>query len=70
MSDDAHKVEQVGLNYRVSLEYLKRLGVERVYYLEKLAGGEVGVDMLGACKVSSMTLEEVERVREFWGTFP
>lgn len=70
MSDDAHKVEQVGLNYRVSLEYLKRLGVERVYYLEKLAGGEVGVDMLDACKVSSMTLEEVERVRVFWGNLP
>jgi len=54
----------------VSLKYLKRLGVERVYYLEKLAGGEVGVDMLDACKVSSMTLEEVERVREFWGNLP
>lgn len=60
----------MGLNYKVSLEYLRSLGVEKVHYLEKLAGGEVGLDMLDACKVSSMTLDEVEGFSEFWSSVP
>lgn len=35
LSDDSHGIAQVGLNYQRSIEYLKSLGVENVYYLER-----------------------------------
>lgn len=33
LSDDSHGVNQVGLNYNVSLKYLQSLGAEKLYYL-------------------------------------
>lgn len=66
LSDDSHGVEQVGLNYGKVLRYLEQLRLERIYYLEKLPGGEVAVDMLDACAVRSMTVEELKR-ETFWG---
>ncbi|KAI9882408.1 MAG: hypothetical protein M1823_005847 [Watsoniomyces obsoletus] len=35
LSDDSHAVEQVGLNYQRTLEYLDELGVTTLYYLER-----------------------------------
>jgi len=54
------------LNYGKVLRYLEQLRLERIYYLEKLPGGEVAVDMLDACAVRSMTVEELKR-ETFWG---
>lgn len=35
MSDDSHKTEQIGLNYRPSIEYIEKLGAKEVFYLTK-----------------------------------
>lgn len=37
LSDDSHGVAQVGLNFALVTKYLESLGVEDVYYLERLA---------------------------------
>ena len=53
------------MNYGKVLRYLEQLRLQRIYYLEKLPGGEVAVDMLDACAVRSMTVEELKR-ESFW----
>ena len=34
LSDDAHSLAQVGLNYDKTLAYVKSLGLERLYFLD------------------------------------
>lgn len=65
LSDDAHKIDQVGLNYYKALEYVKLLGIDRLYYLERLSAGGTGADVLDECAVRSITVEDLEKER-FW----
>lgn len=65
LSDDAHSCEQVGLNYARTLEYVKSLGLTKLCYLEKLPMGEIAVDVLDACAVRTMSIEELE-MEPFW----
>lgn len=65
ISDDAHKVDQVGLNYHRVLDYVKSLGIEKVHYLERLPAGEIAVDTLEACAVRSISVELLEK-EPFW----
>lgn len=41
MSDDSHGVAQVGLNYGKCVDYLKDLGVKRIYYLARENTGNI-----------------------------
>lgn len=65
MSDDSHAVEQVGLNYHKVLEYIQNIGLEQVHYLEKLPMGEMAINVLDACAVRTLDLEEL-RSQRFW----
>lgn len=65
LSDDAHSSEQVGLNYARTLEYVKSLGLTKLCYLEKLPMGEMAIDVLDACAVRTMSIEELE-MEPFW----
>jgi histidinol-phosphatase (PHP family) len=65
LSDDAHAAAQVGLNYHRIVEYAESLGMTELYYLEKLPMGEIAVDVLDACAVRRVGLEEV-RQEKFW----
>ncbi|KAF8531789.1 Polymerase/histidinol phosphatase-like protein [Trichophaea hybrida] len=65
LSDDAHAAAQVGLNYHRVVEYAESLGMTELWYLEKLPMGEIAVDVLDACAVRRVGLEELRRER-FW----
>lgn len=65
LSDDAHSVEQVGLNFHVVLQYIESLGIEELCYLEKLPMGQIAVDVLGGLKVYKQNIEEFKQ-EPFW----
>lgn len=65
MSDDAHSVPQVGLNYHKVLKYVEDLGVKEVYHLEKLPMGQISVDVIGGMKVRKQSVEEL-KAEPFW----
>jgi len=65
ISDDSHCVSQVGLNYNRLLGYIREIGLQEVHYLEKLPMGEMAVNVLDACAVRSMTVDELAQQR-FW----
>lgn len=60
LSDDSHSIDQVGLNYHKSLDYIKNLGLKQIWYLD--------IDFLDGKKVvtpKSVSLEDVEK-SPFW----
>lgn len=65
MSDDSHSVEQVGLNYHRVLEYIQNIGLEQIHYLEKLPMAQMAINMLDACIVRTLSLDEL-RSQRFW----
>lgn len=65
MSDDSHAVEHVGLGYRQVLAYIDKLNLKEIHYLEKLPMGEIAVNVLDACAVRSLSLDELRR-EKFW----
>ncbi|KAI5816908.1 polymerase/histidinol phosphatase-like protein [Pyronema omphalodes] len=64
-SDDSHGVLQVGLNYHHLLAYCQSLGIKEIHYLIKLPMGEMAIDVLDACAVRSMSMEELV-LHPFW----
>jgi len=65
ISDDSHCVSQVGLNYGRLLGYIRDIGLQEVHYLEKLPMGEMAINVLDACAVRSMTVDQLAQER-FW----
>ncbi|KAG0130125.1 polymerase/histidinol phosphatase-like protein [Tuber indicum] len=65
ISDDSHCASQVGLNYNRLLGYIRDIGLQEVHYLEKLPMGEMAVDVLDACAVRRLTIDELTQQR-FW----
>ena len=66
LSDDAHCVAQVGLNYIRVLQYAQSVGITELHYLEKLPMGEMAVDVLDACAVRCVRLDDLAN-EPFWG---
>lgn len=50
----------MGLNYHRLLSYAESLGLEYVYYLERLPMGQMAVDCLGPCKVRHISMNELK----------
>ncbi|KAG0638188.1 polymerase/histidinol phosphatase-like protein [Tuber brumale] len=65
ISDDSHCALQVGLNYNRLLGYIRDIGLTEVHYLEKLPMGEMAVNVLDACAVRTMTIDELAQ-QGFW----
>lgn len=65
LSDDAHSAAQVGLNYGPLLDYVDSLGLRTLHYLERLPMGEIAVDVLDACAVRAVSVEQL-RAEPFW----
>lgn len=65
LSDDAHSVAQVGLNYLRVVQYAQSLGITELHYLEKLPMGEMAVDVLDACAVRCVRLDDLAN-EPFW----
>ncbi|PUU73794.1 polymerase/histidinol phosphatase-like protein [Tuber borchii] len=65
ISDDSHCVSEVGLNYNRLLGYIRDIGLQEVYYLEKLPMGEMAINVLDACAVRSLTVDQLAQER-FW----
>lgn len=57
MSDDSHGVAQVGLNFSRVKKYLEDVGVETLWYLERVDGGSVAD---GALALKSIALSELQ----------
>ncbi|KAI5837966.1 polymerase/histidinol phosphatase-like protein [Morchella snyderi] len=65
LSDDSHAVDQVGLNYHRVLDYVEEIGLKEVHYLMKLPMGQTRINVLDACVVKTLTLEEL-KTHQFW----
>lgn len=65
LSDDSHAVDHVGLNYQQVLTYIQDIGLQQIHYLEKLPMGEIGINVLDACAVRTLSLDEL-RNQIFW----
>ncbi|KAJ5890807.1 uncharacterized protein N7473_007035 [Penicillium subrubescens] len=70
LSDDSHGVDQVSLNFHRVLEFLDRLGVDKLHYLSLV--GEEGGDLSAApderfprTRVAAVSMEEVKQMA-FW----
>lgn len=57
LSDDSHGVAQVGLNFERVKTYLEDVGVETLWYLEKLADES---DTSGNLRLKSVALSEID----------
>jgi histidinol-phosphatase (PHP family) len=47
------------------LDYVDSLGLQQLHYLEKLPMGEMAVDVLGACAVRAVSVDQVKG-EQFW----
>ncbi|KAI5777805.1 polymerase/histidinol phosphatase-like protein [Geopyxis carbonaria] len=65
LSDDSHGVEQIGQNYYRVLEYIHEIGLGEIHYLEKLPMGEIATNVLDACAVRTMSVEDLKK-EVFW----
>lgn len=65
MSDDSHGVDQVGTNYGRLLAYVKKAGIDRIYYVDE--AGERKDSRFPKAGISSIALTELEQL-PFWAT--
>lgn len=66
LSDDSHGDDQVGLNYQIVLDYIKRMGIEQIWYydLEEINNSSIRG---GKGKVALRSTSVKELVKEdFW----
>jgi histidinol-phosphatase (PHP family) len=48
LSDDAHSIDQVGLNYAKVLPAIKAAGIEHIYFYNSLASTDAGVEFVSS----------------------
>lgn len=63
MSDDSHGVDQVGTNYGRLLAFVKKAGIDRIYYVD--GAGEPKDSRFPNAGVSSIALADLEQL-PFW----
>ncbi|KAI9367024.1 Polymerase/histidinol phosphatase-like protein [Aspergillus egyptiacus] len=65
LSDDSHGLDQVGLNYHRVLEFVDKVGISTLHYLD-LADGKTPLDArFPRTVVRSVSVEEVKKM-DFW----
>ena len=59
MSDDSHGIDHIGTNYARLLEFVKKVGIDRVHYVEPVGQGKDG-------RFSSIAVTDLVQL-PFWG---
>lgn len=67
LSDDSHGIEQVGFGYRQVLDFVDRVGITVIHYLDlDLSGGEPIPDSrFPSTRIRSVSVEELKGAT-FW----
>jgi len=68
LSDDSHGVDQVGLNFHKVLEFLDKLGISTLHYLqvgEPLAQSTVPDARFPRTQIAAISVEDVKQMA-FW----
>jgi histidinol-phosphatase (PHP family) len=60
LSDDSHSVAQVGLNYVRVQKYLQEIGVETLWYLERLSEEVAKTCVAGSLRLKTVALSELD----------
>ncbi|OBT86564.1 hypothetical protein VE02_04331 [Pseudogymnoascus sp. 03VT05] len=60
LSDDSHSVAQVGLNFARVQKYLQDIGVETLWYLERLSEEVAKTCVVGSLRIKSVALNELD----------
>ncbi|ELR07012.1 histidinolphosphatase [Pseudogymnoascus destructans] len=60
LSDDSHAVAQVGLNYIKVQKFLQDVGVETLWYLERLSEEAAKTCVVGSLRIKSVLLTELD----------
>lgn len=56
MSDDAHGVDQVGLNYARVLDTIRKAGIETIYYCSPIAEDPGHFDSIAVADIADQLL--------------
>lgn len=66
LSDDSHGDDQVGLNYQIVLDYIKRMGINKIYYYDLVDIDNPKIrDGKGEVVLKSITVDELVKL-DFW----
>ncbi|ODQ44934.1 hypothetical protein PICMEDRAFT_17444 [Pichia membranifaciens NRRL Y-2026] len=66
LSDDSHGDDQVGLNYQIVLEYIRKMGIEKIWYYDLDEIDDLSVrDGKGRVTLNSTSIKELVQ-EDFW----
>lgn len=65
MSDDSHGIEQVGFGYPQVLDFLDRVGITVIHYLDLSEEGMAPDSRFPSTRIRSLPVEELKK-KSFW----